>query len=341
MFTSLFKFLIIALFMMSTTSVAYATTLQSVIDKFCRTNCITAEQLVDVASRAASRYNLDMRAIIAVIHVESKYHIKAKNGSSMGLSQVLLRYHRSKFIGTDYYDIDDNVFAGMQVLRDCLKRRKGNYPAAFACYNGGGDPNYRKKANKAYAMVKGLSLPSIDKDPLGTFITAQLQGSNMKIGSIVANAQATPDKLYHGSGYEQNELKPGFSHSKKLTVWDEYENNAYLYATVDRDSAITLGISSAWEKKFKLLSTSISVDRKTIDLGFEGKVPDRSDLDNVDVFVYTLNLDHSAWRKNNNPNNNIKTEYKTTETIRDILDRERVDVTQVLKGYHITMRSVA
>lgn len=147
------------------------TDLQDVIDKYCRKDCVSAEKLTDVVTRVSKSYKLDVNAVLAIIHVESKYHIKAKNGSSVGLSQVLLRYHKPKFLGKNYYDVEDNVFAGMQVLRDCLKRTKGNYDKAFGCYNGGGDKNYVSKVRKVRAMMKEVNKPEIHPDPLARFLS--------------------------------------------------------------------------------------------------------------------------------------------------------------------------
>lgn len=148
--------------------------LQEIIDTYCSKNCVSAQQLTEVATRAAHTYKIDVRAILAIIHVESKYHIKAKNGSSVGLSQVLLRYHKPKFIGKDYYNVEDNIFAGMQVFHDCMRRMKQNYDKSFGCYNGGGDKKYKIKAMKAYRMMKNAKLPEVSKDPLGDFIQKKL-----------------------------------------------------------------------------------------------------------------------------------------------------------------------
>lgn len=148
----------------------HAQSLQDVIDKYCRKDCISAQTLSEVTSKIARSYGIDQRAIIAIVHIESKYHIKAKNGSSVGLSQVLLRYHKGKFRGKNFFDPEDNLFAGMKVFSDCLKKTKGNYNRAFGCYNGGGDKNYRTKAANALAMVKRLELPSFNDDPLYEFL---------------------------------------------------------------------------------------------------------------------------------------------------------------------------
>lgn len=153
---------------------AQVNTLQAHIDKYCKRNCVSAEKLMSVATKAAKSYKFDVAAVLAIVHVESKFHIRAKNGSSVGLSQVLLRYHKPKFKGTNYFDVEDNVFAGMQVFSDCLRKQKGDYKKAFGCYNGGGDRSYGTKASAAYVSMKGIVKPSVDEDPLGTFITAVL-----------------------------------------------------------------------------------------------------------------------------------------------------------------------
>lgn len=147
-------------------------TLQSHIDHYCKKDCITAEALVDITSRAAKRFGFDFRALMAIIHVESKYHTKAKNGSSAGLTQVLLIYHKPKFMGRNYYAIEDNIFAGGEVFRDCFVKHKGNYPKAYSCYNGYGKNGevYKTKVNAAWTTIKSLDLPSPSRDPIGDLI---------------------------------------------------------------------------------------------------------------------------------------------------------------------------
>lgn len=171
MFFNLLKPIIILIMLMATAPLwAQPTTLQDTIDKYCRTECITATRLVEVAKKAATSYKVDYRAIMAIVHIESKYHIKAKNGSSVGLSQVLLFYHKGKFKGKNYYDVEDNVFAGMKVFSDCFRKVKGDYRKAFKCYNGGGDKKYHFKAMSTFEMMKDLTHPEVSKDFLGDFI---------------------------------------------------------------------------------------------------------------------------------------------------------------------------
>lgn len=147
-----------------------AQTLQEHIDKYCQTDCITATQLTEVTARAAKRFGFDKTAMQAIIFVESKYHIKAKNGGSVGLTQALLRYHKKKFLGKNYFAVEDNVFAGGEVFRDCLARHKGDYPRAYSCYNGGGDKRYKTKVQKAVDLHRRLARPTPSIDPLGDFV---------------------------------------------------------------------------------------------------------------------------------------------------------------------------
>ena len=170
MFKTFIKIMIALLMTCAFAQMTKAATLQETIDKFCRKDCVSAPQLLSAAKRASKSFNVDHRAILAIVHVESKYHTKARNGNSVGLSQVLLTYHRKKFRGTNYYDVDDNIFAGMQVFNECFTRMRMNYSAAFRCYNGGGDPKYTMKLNSAFAMMKNMEHPVITNDPLGSFI---------------------------------------------------------------------------------------------------------------------------------------------------------------------------
>ena len=170
MFKNLVKLMFALVMTLAFTSTSNAATLQETINKFCRKDCVSAPQLVSAAKKAARSFNVDHRAILAIVHVESKYHIKAKNAGSVGLSQVLLTYHRKKFRGNNYFDVEDNIFAGTQVFTECFKRMRMNYSAAFRCYNGGGDPKYTIKLASAYAMMKDLDHPEVSNDPLGSFI---------------------------------------------------------------------------------------------------------------------------------------------------------------------------
>lgn len=149
---------------------AHAQTLQDHIDTYCKVDCVNADKVVDVAYRAGQSYGFDYKTFLAIIHVESKFHTKAKNGRSVGLTQSLLTYHRPKFRGKNYFAIEDNMFVGAEIFGDCVRRHRGNYQAATTCYNGGGDRRYWSKVQRALKVIRGLELPRPSLDPLGEFI---------------------------------------------------------------------------------------------------------------------------------------------------------------------------
>lgn len=157
-----------------------------------------------------------------------------------------------------------------------------------------------------------------------------------KLADIVKGV-GRPDRLYHGSAYKQDELKPGYQHTKKVTIWDKYESNVYLYASDDREAAMLLGISSAIEKRYELSRTKIDHSTKTLKLEFASVPASRDDIFNLEVYLYTIKYEPGIWIKNNNPFNNIDGEYKTKETITDIIYRQRLDVREVLNGWSISI----
>ena len=144
-----------------------------------------------------------------------------------------------------------------------------------------------------------------------------------------------PLYLYHGSAFKQSELKPGYEHSKELVKWDRYESNDYLYATSDRDQAILLGISSAWEKKWDLKRVHIDHDRATVEAEFYEDKPAFKELRAVECWVYTLQYDQNVWMRNRNPYNDIDTEYKTKRTIKRIIDINKIDTQKILERFDV------
>lgn len=132
--------------------------LSEYIKKVCPKKCIQPKDLLIAVKRNSKKYNIDYKILLALIKVESSFNIYAKNGSSVGLTQVLLRYHKPKFTGNDYYHIDDNISVGSQILGACYKRSKNNVRYSLQCYNGGGDKSYSIKVMKAYKEISFLNL---------------------------------------------------------------------------------------------------------------------------------------------------------------------------------------
>jgi hypothetical protein len=142
-----------------------------------------------------------------------------------------------------------------------------------------------------------------------------------------------PTTLYHGSLFKQNEIQPGFNHTKKLVQWDVTESNQWLYATSEREEAIRLGIGSGTEKAFDSERYATIGDdiyiycRKPIDL---------SAFFDMTIYLYTFPFrGDDGWVKVMNPHNNIETEWKTQETVRNITV-ERIDLKKFLVGKNLT-----
>jgi len=150
-----------------TAVVAYAPiTLHDYITTVCTTHCVAQEELLTSVSTAAYETGADVKTLLAIIRLESSFSKRAKNGSSVGLMQVHLKYHRSRFTSKNYYDVEENVAAGAAIYGECLKKHNGNRTLSLRCYNGysQGNPAYLKKFNQAYAEV--AKLIDLRREPL-------------------------------------------------------------------------------------------------------------------------------------------------------------------------------
>lgn len=150
-------------------------TLDQYVNQVCKKNCTDSVSLLKAVRDTAKRLDLDYKLLLAIIRVESSFQPKARNGSSVGLTQVHLRFHRSKFMTKNYFQTSDNISVGGTIFKDCLTRQKGVTTKALRCYNGGGDKLYAKKVNKAYGEVKSLFIADgthskVPDDPLGELI---------------------------------------------------------------------------------------------------------------------------------------------------------------------------
>jgi len=143
----------------------------------------------------------------------------------------------------------------------------------------------------------------------------------------------TPKVLYHGSLYEQSELMPGFKRSGELTVWDGVESNQNLYATTDERSAALLGIGSGVEKTFE---SDRFIELQGNIWIFTKQPIDFDKFLKMVVYRYTIPFRASdGWMKNDNPYNNIDTEWITQKTIRGV-KCERLNIADIMKGHNVT-----
>ena len=115
---------------------------------------VNSSSLIAAVDMAASVHKLDNKLLLSVAYVESKFDVKARNGSSVGLMQVHLRYHRDKFKGASVFNPYANMFVGAQILKECMNKMDNNVKKALRCYNGGGDKNYPAKVLKQLQVFK-------------------------------------------------------------------------------------------------------------------------------------------------------------------------------------------
>ena len=129
------------------------------IETHCRTGCVDSALLRVAIQEATERTKVDPLLMAAVIHVESKFQQRALNtinGRSVGLTQVQVRWHKSRFHTKDYFDVFENVYAGSEILKECLERHHGSAKKALWCYNGHSRHGMREYVPKVLAVYAGL-----------------------------------------------------------------------------------------------------------------------------------------------------------------------------------------
>lgn len=91
---------------------------------------------------AAMEYDVDPNLILKVIKVESKFNSKAKGSSgSIGLMQIIPKYHKKKIHGRDLTKPEVNIDVGVSFLAEKLEDCDGNARCALMKYNA----SYRKR----------------------------------------------------------------------------------------------------------------------------------------------------------------------------------------------------
>lgn len=143
-----------------------------------------------------------------------------------------------------------------------------------------------------------------------------------------------PTTLYHGSMYKQTELMPGYKRSGKLQTWDGVESNLHLYASTDKREAELLSVGSAAEKEF---DSNRYIEHDGNIWLFTNKPITMDDILGLTVYIYTIPFDEKDnWQKNNNPYNNIDTEWTTRNTVKNI-KVQQIDIRSLLAGKTVTL----
>ncbi len=142
--------------LMMVSLLGHATTLESHIESKCKKGCIDEYTLLNASTQAADAYGLDFRLVLAIISIESGFVVLAKNKGNVGLTQVLLKYHRDKFVGKNYFDPYENVRVGSSILKAC-KDKWQSLDKQLRCYNSAPNNIYANKVLKEYSKIKQLS----------------------------------------------------------------------------------------------------------------------------------------------------------------------------------------
>lgn len=134
---------------------------EELFDSTCKSKCSKVDEIVTASQIASEVFGVDLAIILAIMKVESSFILKAKNGRSVGLMQVNLDYHKSKFKGKDPYGVYDNVFIGTSIFKDCLNSSRNNVNKALRCYNGSHNSN--EYPTKVFAALKSINVNSLIK----------------------------------------------------------------------------------------------------------------------------------------------------------------------------------
>ena len=131
------------------------------IGKKVSTQNITREQISQIVSKMAAKYNVDEKLINAVIKQESGFNVKAKSkAGAMGLMQLMPATARGLGV-TDAYNPVQNIEGGVKYLSNLLKKYNGNVVLALAAYNAGsgavdkysGVPPYKETQNYVRSIL--------------------------------------------------------------------------------------------------------------------------------------------------------------------------------------------
>lgn len=96
-------------------------------------------QIKAVVNKYSKQYGVEPSLVHAIILTESSYNKNAtSNHGAKGLMQLMNPTFKARNVGTNPYDIEQNVHAGTKHMAGLLAKYNGNVYLALAAYNCGG-----------------------------------------------------------------------------------------------------------------------------------------------------------------------------------------------------------
>ena len=109
-------------------------------------NSVHGAQIKKSVQKHSSTYKIDPVLVYAVILTESGFNKNAvSSGGCKGLMQLAPNTFRARNVGTNIYDIDQNIHAGAKHLSGMIARYDGDVYRGLAAYNMGGGRVYKNK----------------------------------------------------------------------------------------------------------------------------------------------------------------------------------------------------
>lgn len=127
---------------------AHAITYEQQTQKQAQAALATADgaQIKSSVIKHSESYKVDPLLIYAVILTESGFRKNAVSSAGcIGLMQLAPSTFKARNVGTNIYDIDQNVHAGTKHLSGLIARYNGDIYRALAAYNMGGGNVYKDK----------------------------------------------------------------------------------------------------------------------------------------------------------------------------------------------------
>ena len=124
-----------------------------------RKNCVEPNAVLEATANASIKTGVSQPILLALASVESNFITAAanrENGVSAGLMQIQVSWHRQRFPARNYYDVDQNVLVGAQILRACANKHPLSDRRTLMCYNGYSNAHYPDKVLKEYQTIVSL-----------------------------------------------------------------------------------------------------------------------------------------------------------------------------------------